>query len=138
MLSLMIPPSGVSRTGSAVVPRVFSSNHPARGRVMSTTWKATLSPRPLRDRRISNRWEKGQTGMWYTVGVFRTLSSTDRRKVSLDTLPPSPRFARRIADRARTTEGGRGHKRPRPLLRIEGLLVLGPLDLFADDVVDAV
>src|SRR4028118_2175831 len=100
MLSLMIPPSGVSRTGSAVVPCVLSSSHPGRGRVMSTTWKATLSLRLFKDSRISNRWEKGHTGMWYTVGVFRRLSPTVCRKVSLDKLPPFPRTAWRLAGTA--------------------------------------
>lgn len=64
MLSLMIPPLSVSSTGRAVVPAVFSRSHPGRGRVMSTTWKSRRWRRPLSVSRISNRWEKGQTGMW--------------------------------------------------------------------------
>src|SRR5918997_2189471 len=138
MLSLMIPPSAVSKTGSAVVPRVFSSSHPGRGRVMSTTWKATRSSRPFRDSRISSRWEKGQTGMWYTVGVSRTPTSAGRRKVSLDMLPPSLGSVRRIAAAAENAEGGGAGFAAPPPSRALGLLVLRALDLFADDVADTV
>ena len=88
MLSLMTP-SVVSSTGSAVLPRVFSRSYPGRGVVMSTTWNFARSPNPLRESRISNRWEKGQTGIWWTIGVSRTPSFTVCVKASLAKLPRS-------------------------------------------------
>ncbi len=57
-------PSGVSRTGRAVVPRVFFSNSGSRGLVMSTTLNATSPVQPFSASRISSRCENGQTGMW--------------------------------------------------------------------------
>ena len=62
-LSFRTFPSAVSRIGNAVVPRVFASSQSGRGRVTSTTVKPTSCRRPFSDRRISRRWQNGQTGM---------------------------------------------------------------------------